>query len=908
MRPISNLISFCRRFSRRSSTEQDLDSEARAFVDLLIDERITAGMPPAEARRAAMIEFGGLERVKEQTREAWVGFWLENLARDVKYASRSLRRDRVFAVIAAVTLMLGVGANAAVFGIVHGLLYRSLRVPHPEQLVRIGLALSGEDIPLSGPMFDALRNHPEAIPEAMAWAPYEMFLEENNSSQPIDGALLSGNGFSLLRLEPELGRLLNTTDDVPGGGPGGFAAVISDRLWRTHFGGSSSVLNQKLVVNGIPVTIAGVMPSTFKGMVIGSSPDVVLPLEFEVRAGGASSQRHFAGSTWLTVFGRRNRDVPLATAASRLQALAPSIVREGLITLPAPAQNDLLPRLTLRTYPGGNGGSEAVSFRGGSLRDLYRRPVLATHGLACFLLLLCIVNLIALQFARSNARKHEFAIRASLGAKSSRIWMQLLIENAFIGAMGAIMALLVGYVLNSALAGFLAGQQEYWLLNTTLDTTVVVATLVVGVGCMVLSGVTPAISCKLPNLADVMKPNRSRSSAARPRSGRIERLMIPLQVSVSMILLVAAGLFLSTVFRLLTVPMGFDSRGVVLFPFNAKFEPTAMARQKMVEMKVIESLRSTPGVSAASVLDVAPVGGGLPDTSVQTAGTVARMAPQSPINGIGPGYLAVMRTRLMEGREFRATDTPNSPPVCMVSISAAHYFFPGMSPVGRHLVMPSPRSPSVPSECEVVGVTEDSKYNDLRAEFPRLTYINAAQTRFPVHYIAVRTTNVQETAREFNQIIHQESPEIRVSSPKLLTDQIRNTIGRERLMGAFSSLFAILALLVTAVGLYGFLTWRVVSRTSEIGIRMALGAQERAIVWMISRETLLLLAIGVGFGAVASYFLTKLATSMLYATTPADPRVFCGAIITLFLLGVSATWIPARRAALLEPMLALRSE
>jgi predicted permease len=838
---------------------------------------------------------------KDKRRFRFESFW-----RDVKEVSRSLRRDPLFTIVAVVTLTLGLGANAAVFDVMHYLLFRSLPVPHPEQLVRIGVSLAGgDDAPLSGPIFDALRNNRKAIPEAMAWAPFETYLDQNDSSQPINGALISGNGFAVLRLEPELGRLLNAMDDVPGGGPGGFATVISYRFWRRNFGGSSWISNHKLVINGIPVTVVGVMPARFNGMMIGSSPDVVLPLEFEVRAAGAFSQRHFAGSTWLTVFGRRNVDEPFSTAAARLQTFAPAILREGLATLSAPTQSELIPRLKLRIYAGQNGGAEDVGFSTGNLRDVYRRPILAVQALACFLLLLCVVNLVALQFARSKAREHEFAIRASLGAAHSRMWMQLLIESMLIGTVGTTMALIVGYILKLALAGFLAKQQEYWLLDTTIDSTVVLTIFATGVGCMVLSGAAPAAFFKWDGLAELVKANRTRTSTAAGRRSRSGRLSIPLQVSVCMVLLVAAGLFLSTILRLLTVPMGFNPHGVLLFPFHYA---SYSARLKIAEMEVVEHLRSTRGVSAAALLDIPPIGGGLPTTTVQSKGISAKTDRQSPINGVGPGYLAVMRTRVMEGREFRSTDTPNSPAVCMLSRSAAHYFFPGISPLGKRLALPPPRPPSIPAECEIVGVTEDTKYNDLRAESPRLIYTDDVQSPFPNQYIVVRTTNVQETTREFNRIIHQESPGTRVSNPKLLTDQIRNTIGRERLLGVISGLFAILAVVVTGVGLYGFLSWSVVRRTSEIGIRMALGADARTVVSMISRETLVLLGKGVGLGAVASYLFTKLATSMLYGTAAADPLVFCGAVIALSLLGVLAAWIPARRAALLEPTLALRSE
>jgi hypothetical protein len=234
---------------------------------------------------------------------------IEGFSQDLLYTCRKLRREPLFTLTAVITLTLGVGMNAAVFGVLHRL-FGSLPVAHPDQFVRITLALSGkEEDRLSGPLFDALRNSRKAIPEAMAWAPFETYLEENGSIQPIDGALISGNGFSLLGLKPELGRLLTEGDDTPGGGPGGFAVVISDRFWRSHLGGSAAALNQKLMINGIPLTFVGVMPAQFKGMMIGSAPDVVMPLEFEVRSSGQFSQRHFAGSTWLSVFGRRNPDV-----------------------------------------------------------------------------------------------------------------------------------------------------------------------------------------------------------------------------------------------------------------------------------------------------------------------------------------------------------------------------------------------------------------------------------------------------------------------------------------------------------------------------------------------------------------------------------------------------------------------
>ncbi len=837
-----------------------------------------------------------------------IGLWLENIWSDFRQTSRKLRRDPLFTIVAVLTLALGVGANGAVFSVMYGLLLRHLPVPNAEQLVSIELRLAGQNIHFSGPMFEELQRFPNAIRETFAWAPFETYLEEKDNSQPIDGALISGSGFGVLRLRPELGRLLSTADDIPGGGPAGFSAVISDRFWKSHFGEKPEVLNRRLTINGTPVTIVGVMPAKFSGVLAGSFPDVVMPLEFEVQSSGAVSQLHFAGSTWLTVLGRRNADVPFNAAAARLQSFAPAILREGLATLPGAAQKELLPQLRLQMSPAPNGGSEKAGFRGGSLRDLYKKPILAVQGLAVFLLLLCLVNLTALQFARNTAREHEFAIRASLGAGSSRIWMQILIESLMTGTVGAAAALFVGDALDSALTRFLSNQQQSWLPDVRTDSTVALTILAVGIGCMVVSSIAPAIFATRNGLADHLRANRSRISMAGARRGMGGRFMVPLQVSVCMVLLVTGGIFLSTLWRLMTVPLGFDPQGVVLFPFNAPQGPNTAAREKAIEMRVLERLRTSNGVSAAALADFPAIGGGLPTTAIQSSAPAARLDRESPIQLAGPGYLAAMHTRLMAGRDFASTDTPNSPPVCLLSLSAAHYFFRGLSPLGRRLLMPPPRVPSVPAECEIVGVTEDTKYNDLRAEYPRLVYLNNAQASFPADYIAVRTTNVGETVREFSGIIRRESPQTRLSSPKILVAQIRSSIGRERLLGAVSGLFAMLALLVTGVGLYGFLTWSVVRRTSEIGIRMALGAEARTVVWMIGGETLLLIGIGVAFGTVASYFATKLAASMLYATTPSDPWVFCAAVTVLLLLGLPAAWIPARRAALLDPSSALRGE
>lgn len=836
-----------------------------------------------------------------------LGLGLELIGKDLLYGIRKLRNDYLFTLISVITLTLGLGTNAALFNLIYKLEFRSLPVPHPEELFRIGLDFSGRDIPLSGPLFDALQRHRDKIPGTMAWTTFGTFLQANDRSQSLDGALISGNGFSVLRLQPELGRLLKPFDDVPGGGPGGFTAVISDRLWKSHFDRSSSVLSRRLLVNGISVAIVGVMPPKFTGMVVGSSPDIVLPLEFEAKANGALSQRHFAGATWLMVFGRRKTGVPFASVDGRVQILAPAIIHEGLETLPASDQNDLLPHLKLRLYPGYNGTSGELSYHDGGLRDLYKKPLLAMQSLACFLLLLCVINLMALQVARNKAREQEFAIRTSLGARRVRIWSQLILENLLLGVTGSILSIVFAYILQSGLARFLASQQEYWLsLDTTTDTTVTLTVLWVGTSCMLFAGVIPAIYSTSAGFTDAFRGSLVRGSMANTTITRIERFLIPLQVSLCMILLVSGGLFLSTVLKLLTVPMGFDPKNVVLFSFDSGSDKDALARKKLVQQRVVERLRSTHGVSAAAVLDVAPIGGGMATTPVRSTESGGRTDRNLAINGVGPSFLTVMHTRLLQGREFRSTDALNSPPVCMLTISAAKYFFPSVSPLGQHLGLLPPRPPLSSPECEVIGVTEDSKYNDLRAIAPRLLYVNVAQSPFPVHYIIARTSNLRETTLEFERIMHQESPGSRMTEPKLLSDQIRNSMGRERLLGLLSIVFAVLATLVTGVGLYGFLSWSVVQRTSEIGIRMALGADPRAVFWMIGKQTLRLLAAGVVVGAIGSYLIAQLARSMLYATAATDPIVFSAAVVIVLILGLFATWIPARRAAFLEPIYALR--
>jgi predicted permease len=895
MRLVSTLTNLGRRFRRRSLVEQDLDEEARAFIDLLTDEKIQAGAHPEEARQAALIEFGGIEQVKEATRENRTGFWLENLVRDLRYATRMLRRDRAFTLIAVVTLTLGIGANAAVFSVMRALLFRSLPVPYPDRLMRIGLAFSGEEVLFPGPVFDALKEHRNGFPEVMAWAQFDTFLEQKESSQRVNVAVMSGNGFSVLGLQPQAGRLLTAEDDKRGGGPNGFAAVISDHFWRSHFGGSSASLPRKLVVGHVPVIIVGVTPPKFEGLVIGDAPDLVLPLEYEVRANGAFSQRHFFGSTWLNVFGRRNESDTFARAADQLQAIAPGVLKESI---PPQFQSQLLPQLSLKLHPGYNGAAGESSFHGPTFRDLYRRPLFLVQGLVCFLLLLCIVNLTALQFARRKARENEFAIRASLGASRSRLITQIIIENTLIGSAGGFLGLAAGYLLSGILGSFLASRR--WLLYTHPDSTVIWAVLTGGAVCMVVSGLAPLLFQKQPNL----RKQKSPTAEGGKKGGR---LLIPLQVSVCMVLLVSAGLFLSTLSRLTNAPLGFDPHGVILFPFAGGGDPDAMARNRAAELRLLERLRSSPAVTAAAVLDEPPIAGGLATTAVQAQGG-SRIDRETPLSGVGPGYLEVMRTRLLFGREFRGSDTQNSPPVCMVSLSAARFFFHGVSALGKSLTMPEPRSPSVPPQCEVVGITEDSRHHDLRAASRRLIYIDMAQSRFPVSYIAVRSNNTAEATREFAQLAHRQLPGADFFPPALLTELIRSSIGRERLLGAVSGFFAALALLVTGVGLYGFLAWNVVRRTGEIGIRVALGADQGAVLWMIAGETFLLLSMGVVLGTVAAYFLTRLAESLLYATSPTDPVIFCGAVIGLLVLGVLAAAIPTRRAALLEPMVALRNE
>lgn len=609
--------------------------------------------------------------------------WFENIARDIRHTGRRLRRDPAFVLLASLILALSVGANAAVFAVLETLLFQPLPVPHPEQLIRITSSLSGEDAPLSGPIFDALRQRGRAIAEITAWAPYQTFLQDRDRSERVEGALASGNSFSVLHLRPQVGRLLKPTDDVLGGSEGAFAAVISDSFWKRRYGGSLTVLNRQMTINGIPVVIVGVLPPKFHGMLIGSSVDVVLPLEFEVAASGPLSHPHFAGSTWLMVFGRRNSGVSLAAATIQLRVLSPAILREGLATLPASTQNEFLPRLTLAIYDGKTGGAGQAGSSGGNLREVYKNPLLAVQALSLFLLLLCIANLTALQFSRSKAREREFAISESLGAPRSRIWSQLLIESALIGIVGGVAALAVSYALDSALGRLLADQMEEWLPARVPNSIVIVSAVGFAIGSMALCNVVIGLSLKRANLAEVLSRSNFRT-LTYTKSGILNwQILIPLQISVCMILLVAAGLFLGTLSKLLTSPMGFDPNGVVLFPFSAGHNRIPPAKQKAMEIRILDRLRAAPGVSSAALLDIAPIGGGHATTTVKSTGKLSIVDPQCAINAIGPGYLEVMRTQLLQGREFQPTDTAKSIPVCMLTRSAAKYFFPNLSALGK---------------------------------------------------------------------------------------------------------------------------------------------------------------------------------------------------------------------------------
>jgi len=915
MTVLRRLVSGLRALFTHRRVEQELDEELRAYLAADVERRVQAGMSDQAALRAARVEMGSLEAVKDHTRDAGWESRVESIWQDARYALRGLRRSPGFAAVAILTLALGIGANSAIFSVVNSLLLRALPVAAPEQLVMLSTRNSvQQDFPAGWnyPIWDQIRQRKDAFSGAIAWTafPQRFDLAQGGETVPVDGLFVNWDFFERLGVLPIIGRTFAAPEDVLGS-PDSHVTVISYGFWQRRFGGVADIVGRSLTVNRVPVTINGVSPPGFLGPEVGRAFDIAMPIGSAPIILNEDAWGKPEGRSYLAIMLRLKPEQSLAGTTALLRGLQRPIIQAAMPSngLWGPVQDGLL-NDPFSLVPASTGTSE--------LRRQYSRPLMTVLVIAALVLLIACANIANLFLARATARQHESSVRLALGASRWRLAQQMFVESLLLSGLGAGVGLLVATWGSRALVAQLSTWFDRVVLDVSLDWSVVTFTAVVAVATAIVFSTAPAIHASRIVASAVTTESRSAPSRSQAGGVRLRGGLVIGQVAISLILLVAAGLFVRTFERLAAAPLGFESDRVLVVDLDVSRTTVDPGHRLNFYQRLADAVGALPGVTHAAASLNTP-GNRSPtlvaDFAVPGGPDLAQRERRAIVNYVTPGWFEAYGMALRAGRIIDERDAAGADLVVVANEAFGRKFFPGRQPVGRHVVNELLIPGDVPAPRTVVGVVGDAVDQSVRfGAFPTL-YQPLAQCDCPPGVfpaainLSVRAASgaPAQLARSVAAALIEVDRNLAFSF-RLLADQIDAARQQERLVAWLSGVFGALALLLAAVGLYGVTSYAVVRRRTEIGIRMALGAQRRDVVGLALRQTILTTAAGVGAGLAAAAALTRYLEAMLFGITPLDPVTFIAAPALLALVAGLAALIPARRAATVDPMSALRCE
>jgi len=877
------------------------------------DEMLSSGVDAEQAYRTLLQELndGSLVRgLKATVRKADPPMatgkagnerWFASLWSDLRYGARPLGKNPGFAVVAILSLALGIGANTTIFQLLDAVRLRTLPVKAPEQLATVRIIspqccrgnFYSNHADLTGNVWNRLREQQQGFSEIAAWSPFTYNLGQGGEARNADTLMVSGDFFAVLGVQPLLGRLISPADDYRGCGAQG--AVLSYAFWQREYGGQPGVLGSKLTLNGHPFQIMGVAPPSFYGIEVGRNFGVAIALCSEPIFSTKGALMDNPTSWWIATIGRLKPGWTLERASTQLNAISPGIFAA---TLPgeydAIAKKDYL-SFRLAALPAATGVS--------ALRTDYEDPLWLLLALSGLVLLIACANLANLMLARASTRQREMALRLTLGASRSRLIRQLLAESLLLAGLGTFAGVVLAQILSRALVAFLSTQQNRIFMELTPDWRVLGFAAGLALLTCLLFGLTPAIQASRTEPGGVMKASGRGATAGRDRF-LLRRALVVSQVALSLVLLTGAFLFVRTFRNLLTLNMGFQQDHILIADFD--FSPLKLPLESQMAYKhdLLARMQAVSGVSSAAETLVVPMNHSGWNDNVDIPDGPQRQLVA--FNRISPGYFRTMETPLLAGRDFNQIDTPKSPRVAIVSEAFARKFFGGANPVGR--IFHDTGGPD--KTYQIIGLVKDTKYWEMREDPVAIVFVSFTQANGPEEHstLMIRSneallpliSSIKRAANEMNPAI--------VLDFSVLKTQIREGLLRERLMATLSGFFGLLAAALAMIGLYGVISYMVIRRRNEIGVRMALGASRTDIILMILREAAILLVIGLTMGTALTLVAGSAAASMLYGLKARDPLTLGLSILGMVAVALIASLLPAQRAATVHPMVALREE
>jgi predicted permease len=906
------LLARLRGFGRTRQQEQDLRAQIDAHIEEAVEEYLQQGLPPAEARRLARRDFGGVAQVEEACRDAR-GPWLRDLSRDVRYSARTLRRNPAFAAIAIVSLAVGIGANTAIFSLVNSLLFRPRAVADPSRIVELYTGTRSEPYETTSyPSYLEFRDRNEVFTGLAAYGTRQFNLGDANQVEQIWGEVVSGNYFDVLGVQPAIGRgFLADEDRIPGRNP---VVVIGHALWQRRFNADPGLVGRPIVLNGQQLTVVGIAPPPYTGMFRGLSSEVWVPAMIMpvLEPARGTTMVASGGSRWLAMIGRLKPDVTIERVKARfdvmsreMQAAHPEewrsmrvetgAVRELFVSVVTEAEGRIPPEM--------HGGAYAVA----ALLFVIVNLVLA---IAC-------MNLAGMLLARAVVRRKEIAIRLSLGASRFRIIRQLITESLLLSTTAGVAGFVLTVWLLGLLVAFIPPLPEG--IRPALDLRVDWRVLVFAVGFSTLTGVlfglAPALQSSRTDVSTVLKIDAMAFSGAYRRS-RSRKVLVVGQVAFSLLLLIAAGLILRSLDKVRPTRLGFSSENVLVASLNLDVTRYHRARSQEFYRQVAERVAALPSVQSVSLVNGMP-GGFLGRARQSTEIEGYTPAPgenlQIDVNFVGPHYFTNMKVPIVQGRDFDERDREGAPCVTIVNEAFVRRYFDGVA-LGRHLIKDQ-GAPVGRQRCEVVGVVRDDQFQSLQKEarpFHALTLDQSYRRRMMM--LVSTAGDPASLSSAVRSAILALDPHMPVNDVTTLRDHFSALAYPFRLLGVVMGACGFMSLLLATVGIYGVVSYSVAQRTREVGIRMALGALKSDILKRVVGEGMAVVTWGLALGLVLSVVLTRLLTSSLFpierlfGVSATDALTFAAVTALLALVALAACYVPALRAARVQPIEALRYE
>ena len=895
----------------RRRRERDLERELRYHLERRADELRADGLTEAEARRQATIEFGGIAQAQEEVRAVWKGQWIDTIARDVRYAARGLARRRGFTVAAVVSLALGIGATTAIFSLTDQLILRRLPVAQPDRLVQLawmGNSLSaswGGGHLMSYPLCRELQAQATLFDGVFCRSPGTVNLSTGSEQEPVRGEFVSGSYFSVLGVTPQIGRLIDRSDDTElGASP---VVVLSHGYWKNQLGGTPNVIGRKVLIDHYPMTVIGVAPATFVGVDPLAPPALWIPATMVEQTSALERGWNRAldrRTAWLHVFARLAPNARLAEVKPPLQVWFRRMLEEDTRQADFPQvtaeRREAFLASSIDVMPAGRGVS--------NLRLLLNQPLRVLMGGTLVLLLLASLNVGGLLLARGAARSGELATRMAMGASRRQLAGQLLVESTLLTAAGGALGVLVAPVLSTTVLSYLTYADD---IGVSLDARALLFALLTTGIAAALCGLAPMFQMRRVSLQALLK-QQSRSATAGGGL-TLRKALVVAQMALTLVLLVSGGLFVQTLARL-HANVGFDAGNLVVFSLAPPSLGYSEQRSEQTMRNVLRRVTEMPGVSSAAVANTLMLSGGW-STRPLTIQSDARVVSERPVPfmRVTPGFFSALGARVKTGRDFDSRDVraagtePRPWRTAIVNESFARRYFGGRNPVGYRIGVGD--QPDVVANIEIIGMVSDFSRRSLRDT-------EIEQVFFPywdrdaddgAFYVRVRGTT-ESTFAAIRAAVREVDAELTVGSLRMYREQIDRAAWTERALATLASGFAVIALVLSVVGVYGLMSFIVTQRRREIGLRLALGSTRAGAVRLILWDAVLMVAIGVAIALPSVWALRRLVETQLFGVSALDVPTLVGPAVALALVALLAALGPALRAALANPTEALRLE